>query len=102
MSIDPTKDRAEVAREIFKVMVFMLSSAKLLAKEPKEYGPFRLIDAAGRLAAAMASCGLADEPIKALGEEIDKERDYGLDTEEDIARFLDRVLAVATKRLVDG
>lgn len=93
---------AAVVPEVYKVIVFMLSSAKLLGKEPKEYGPFRLIDAAGRLAAVMVKCGLADEAVQALGDEIEKEKDHGLDTEEDIARFLDRVLALATQHLVNA
>jgi len=87
--------RPGVAGEVLRVMTFMLSSAKLLGSEPKSYGPYRLIDAAGRLAQAMERCGLADDAVKALGEEIEKERYYGLEDEAETAAFLDRLLGMA-------
>lgn len=88
-------ERPSAARETLKLMTFMLSSAKLLATEPKSYGPYRLIDAAGRLAEAMEKCGLADDAVRALGEEIEKEKYYGLNDEAEVAAFLDRVLEIA-------
>lgn len=98
----PEADRARLAREVFKVMTFMLSAAKLLADEPKDYGPFRLIDAAGRLADALERCGFADEAIKAVGREIEREKYYGLNDEGEIRVYLDRILALMADHLADA
>lgn len=84
-----------VAGEVLRVMAFMLSSAKLLASEPKSYGPYRLIDAAGRLGQALERCGLADDSVKALSVEIERQKYYGLEDEAETAVFLDRVLEMA-------
>ncbi len=84
-----------VAREGLRVIAFLLSSARLLGSEPKSYGPYRLVDAAGRLAEALSRCGLADEAIRAIGEEIEKEKYDGLEDEAEVAAFLDRLLEIA-------
>ena len=87
-------------REMLQVVAFMLSAAKLLFREPKEYGPYRLIDAASRLAGALENAGLAGATISAARAEIEEEKYYGLNTERDITDLLDRLLPMIQDGMV--
>ena len=80
---------------------FLLTSAYGLYGEPKGYGPFRLMDAAGRLLAAMEKHGMNDVQLTALREKIDGER-FGHSSDAELQAFLNelcleyaRYLAVA-------
>lgn len=85
--------------EAFKVITFMLSSAKLLISEPKEYGPLRLIDAAGRLCAALKRSGADDGNIGNLAGLLDVERLYDARGDDAVIRLVDEALAQAASML---
>jgi len=60
--------------ELLVLVGFLLTSARGLVDEPKSYGPFRLLDAAGRLLAAMDQQGFLDDPMTEFRSQIDQER----------------------------
>jgi hypothetical protein len=67
-------DDKNLRRDLFLLVGYLLTSAHGLYGEPKGYGPFRLMDAAGRLLAIMQACELADPFLNRLQRTIDAER----------------------------
>jgi len=61
-------------RDLFLLAGYLLTSAHGLYDEPKGYGPFRLLDAAGRLLAIMEAQGLSDPFLQQLEEAVAAER----------------------------
>jgi hypothetical protein len=60
--------------DLFLLLGFLLTSAHGLYDEPASYGPFRLVDAAGRLLELMQAQNLSDPFLQQLGEELARER----------------------------
>ncbi len=60
--------------DLFLLVGFLLSSASGLYEEPASYGPFRLLDAAGRLLGIMRSHGASDPFLHELEDKLAKER----------------------------
>lgn len=79
---------------------FLLTSAHGLYGEPKGYGPFRLMDAAARLLAAMEKQGMADAPLIELREKIDKER-FGHSSDAELQAFLNELCLEYARYLSD-
>lgn len=82
--------------DMLHVLGFMLSAAKLLYREPKDYGPYRLLDAASRLAYALEQTRLGSATTRAVGEAIEREKYYGLNTQAEIAGLVDQILPLIT------
>jgi hypothetical protein len=61
-------------RDLFLLVGYLLTSAHNLHNEPAGYGPFRLLDTAGRLLAIMEAHGLADPFLSQLVRAVDAER----------------------------
>ncbi|MBC8248516.1 MAG: hypothetical protein H8E90_02455 [Anaerolineales bacterium] len=61
-------------QDLFLLIGYLLTSAHGLYEEPSGYGPFRLLDAAGRLLAIMETHGLADPFLQQLEDAIRAER----------------------------
>lgn len=74
--------------ELSLLVGFLLTSAHGLFEEPPSYGPFRLMDAAGRLLEVMESHGLADPLHARLTEAIEAER-FGNSSDEQLRAVLD-------------
>ncbi len=89
----------KLTREVYKTMTFILTAAKTLVDEPKDYGPFRLVDAVGRLAQVLVRTGYADDAVRAMAEEIEHEKYYGLKDETELLLFLDKLLEKAAENL---
>ncbi len=60
--------------DLFLLVGYLLSSAHGLYGEPASYGPFRLLDAAGRLLELMDAHGLSDPFLEELEAELARER----------------------------
>jgi hypothetical protein len=89
-------------QDLFLLVGYLLTSAHGLHGEPKGYGPFRLVDAAGRLLAAMDAQGLADPFLTQLAERVEAER-VGHSDDEQLHAALDTLCtdyAVELKRRV--
>ena len=54
-------------RDLFLLLGYMLTSARGLFDEPKGYGPFRLVDTAGRILEIMENHELDDDFLRAPG-----------------------------------
>jgi hypothetical protein len=82
--------KAERLREDLVVLVgYLLTSAYGLYDEPANYGPFRLVDAAGRLLSAMEAAGLSDPFLMELRQGIEAQR-FGRSDDEALRAFLDQ------------
>lgn len=68
---------------------YLLSSAHGLYDEPANYGPFRLVDAAGRLLGIMEAAGLGDAFLAELRQAIEAHR-FGRSDDQALRAFLDQ------------
>jgi hypothetical protein len=79
-----------VRDDLFLLLGYLLTSARGLADEPKGYGPFRLLDAAGRLLEIMEEHEMGDDFTKRALEQIDKVR-FGPDDDERLLELADQL-----------
>jgi hypothetical protein len=77
-------------RDLFLLAGYLLTSAHGLYAEPAGYGPFRLMDAAGRLLAIMEAHGLADPFLKGLESAIRTER-FGQSDDQELRATLNEL-----------
>lgn len=84
-----------VKEELFNLVAYMLTSARGLYDEPPDYGPFRLLDASGRLLEIMNASGELDPFLTRLKEEIDLEREGSMDDDRQRQNLERWVLEVA-------
>jgi hypothetical protein len=77
-------------RDLFLLIGYLLTSAHGLYEEPPGYGPFRLIDTAGRLLALMETHGLADPFLTQLERTITSER-FGHSNDEELRGTLNEL-----------
>lgn len=75
-------DEQELRHELFLLVGYLLNSSHGLYSEPKGYGPFRLLDAAGRLLALMDAQGWGDPFLERLEGAIATERFGSSDDEQ--------------------
>jgi Family of unknown function (DUF6092) len=80
----------DLRRDLFLLVGYLLTSAHGLCEEPAGYGPFRLLDAAGRVLAVIEAHGLVDPYLAGLKAEVDGER-YGTSTDEALCTRLDQL-----------
>jgi hypothetical protein len=95
-------DEETLRQDLFLLVGYLLTSAHGLYNEPKGYGPFRLVDAAGRLLATMDTHGMADPFLIQLEEAVEAER-VGHSDDEQLRAVLDDLCteyAVELKRRV--
>ncbi len=85
-------------RDLFLLVGYLLTSAHGLYEEPAGYGPFRLMDAAGRLLALMKAHGLADPFLNQLEQAIEAER-FGNSTDEELHATLNELTMQYTAEL---
>jgi len=75
----------------FKLLAFLITSARGCVDEPILYGPLRLVDAASRLIDIMEKEGKANEQILKLQELIEEKKDLVMYDEEAFVNFLDEL-----------
>lgn len=85
--------------EMFKLLCYMVSSARGLVRETKLYGPFRLIDAASRLIEALEREGTADRFLSGVRELIEENKYRVMTDKEGFIRFLDELVLRMVERL---
>ncbi|MET1102233.1 MAG: DUF6092 family protein [Pyrodictiaceae archaeon] len=100
-----TSTRAEPGRIAgdphFKLLSFLITSARGCVDEPQLYGPLRLIDAAARLIDIMESEGLATPELLEIRRKIREGMNLVMFDEEGFIRLLDelsRDIAMIIKR----
>lgn len=77
-------------QDLFLLLGFLVTSAHGLYDEPAGYGPFRLVDAAGRLLAIMARHGLTDPFLTQLEHAIEAER-FGNSSDQELRGILNEL-----------
>jgi len=73
----------------FKVLSFLITSARGCVDEPKLYGPLRLIDAAARLIDVMEAEGKINDDLRKLRDLIREKMYLVMYDEEGFIKFLD-------------
>jgi hypothetical protein len=79
----------ELREDLVNFVGYLLTSAHGLYDEPAGYGPFRMLDAAGRLLAIIEKAEMADPFLKHLRQVIDEER-FGSSDDQALRAFLDQ------------
>jgi hypothetical protein len=72
--------------DFYRLISYLVTSARGCVDEPKMYGPFRLVDASKRLIDLLEARGLADDFLRQLRIRIDKIENMQL---EDEKRFVE-------------
>ncbi len=75
----------------FKLLSFLISSARGCVYEPQLYGPLRLVDAAARLMDVMENEGKVNDDLRRLRDLIREKMYLVMYDEEGFIRFLDDV-----------
>lgn len=76
--------------DLFLLVGYLLTSAHGLYEEPGGYGPFRLLDGAGRLLEIMQTHGLSDPFLAQLEKAIKAER-FGHSSDEELRATLNKM-----------
>jgi hypothetical protein len=87
--------------EVFELLAFLATSARLCVDEPKLYGTFRLLDAASRLIGfALESEQLEDkQSLQQLKDEIDEKKFMMTTDQEEYVKFLDDLTRKVAREL---
>ena len=75
----------------FKLLAFLITSARGCVDEPPLYGPLRLVDAAARLIEIMGKEGKVVPEILELQKLIEDKKDLVMYNEEGFIEFLDEL-----------
>lgn len=79
--------------DLLAFLSYLAVSARGCLDEPKEYGPFRLVDGMARLIEICEAAGLADQGWAELHEFVDAHKLSVMDDPAGFAVFLDDVVA---------
>jgi Family of unknown function (DUF6092) len=90
---------ASLKFDLLAFLSYLAVSARGCLDEPKEYGPFRLVDGMARLIELCEAAGLADEGWTELREFVDAHKLSVMDDAAGFAAFLDDVVARAVALL---
>lgn len=86
------KDMEDILKDDhFKLLAFLITSARGCVDEPPLYGPLRLVDAASRLIEIMRKEGKVNEQIIKLQKMIKEKMDLVMYDEEMFIEFLDEL-----------
>jgi hypothetical protein len=94
----------ELREDLVNLVGYLLTSAHGLYDEPAGYGPFRMLDAVGRLLIIMEAAKLADPFLMQLRQDIDENR-FGSGDDQALRSFLDQAClqyAVGLKGRMDA
>ena len=89
----------EFRADILELLAYMITSARGLIDEPRYYGPFRLVEAAGRLIALLQRAGTDDPFLDQVAAKI-RDRDPAVGRDEEAWEyFLDDLVVGLVKEL---
>ena len=77
----------DVDKEIFELVCYMVTSARNLVRETKMYGPFRLIDACGRLIGILDQMGASSEFLSKVKTQIEANK-YNVISDEKAVKYV--------------
>jgi len=82
--------KSKLQDDLFLFVGYLLTSAHGLYSEPAGYGPFRLLDASGRLLEVLQRHGLSDRFLDELEAAIEAER-FGTSNDEQFEKALNEL-----------
>ncbi len=87
--------------EVFELLAFLVSSARLCVDEPKLYGTFRLVDAASRLLGFVLQSDQVQDKrsVQQLKDEIDEKKFLMTTDQEGYVKFLDDLTRKVAREL---
>lgn len=87
--------------EVFELLAFLVSSARLCVDEPKLYGTFRLVDAASRLLGFVLQSDQVQDKrsVQQLKDEIDENKFLLTTDQEGYVKFLDDLTRKVVREL---
>jgi len=89
-------------RGIFKLLCYMIVSARNLDQETKMYGPFRLVDAASRLIEILEESGIGDEFLSQVRSMIEANKHKVTTDKGGFVAFLDDLALKMVGRLKEA
>lgn len=85
--------------DFYRLISFLLTSARGCIDEPKMYGPFRLVDAGKRLIDILDERGLADVFLKQIRTKLDETEGIDIGDEERFIKSLDDLILAMVKQV---
>jgi hypothetical protein len=92
-------EKTRIEEKVFELISYMVISARNLLDEPPQYGPFRLVDAAGRLVEILNEMDLGSERLEKIKAEIDEGKTSVMGEEGEFHDFLDRLVSSLIKEI---
>jgi hypothetical protein len=86
-------EKKKLEEKVFELVSYMVISARNLLDEPKEYGPFRLVDAVSRLIEILHHMDIGSERLRKIKTQIDAGKDSMMGEEKEFHAFLDRLVS---------
>ena len=87
-------------RDFYRLITFLLTSARGCVNEPKMYGPFRLLDASKRLIDLLDARGLADEFLEQIRIKLNEvERLMDQEDQKNFVESLDDLILALVKEV---
>lgn len=86
-------------KEIFRLICYMIVSARNLVEETKMYGPFRLIDACSRLIDILDKEDISNEVYRKIRDKIEDNKYKIMTDEEKFVTFMDDLILEVVGRL---
>ncbi|MFN3267793.1 MAG: DUF6092 family protein [Zestosphaera sp.] len=83
--------------EHFKLLAFLITSARGCVDEPHLYGPLRLVDAASKLINIMRLEGKTIEGLEKIQEMIEEKKHLVMHDEGEFIKFLDELVTELVK-----
>jgi hypothetical protein len=87
--------------DVFELLAFLATSARLCVDEPKLYGTFRLLDAASRLIGFVLESDQLEnkQPLQQLKDEVDEKKFLMTTDQEGYVKFLDDLTRKVAREL---
>lgn len=89
MSYTGEEDKQKLKNEFFNLLIFLIIAARNCVKEPKLYGPLRLVDGASRLIEILGKMDMEDTFLQGIKEKIDTGKYLVMEDEGEFIKFLD-------------
>jgi len=86
--------------ELLDLSCYILTSARGLMDEPKEYCSLRILEIFSRLITILDKYGLSNEFLKKERDKIDREKEKVTESEEKFREFLDNIILEFTEELM--
>ena len=91
MEINNQRDN-EINDLIYRYLLYLLSSASGLFDEPKDYGPFRLVEAAERFINIVDKLGYKDNDIEEINTSILNNKELLFNDKKAFSEYLDKLI----------